>query len=318
MEPKLPFEKINREILTIKETATSDEYGFDPNRRPIQTLINYGVVNINKPSGPTSHQTSDYVKKILNINKAGHSGTLDPGVCGMLPIALGKATRVVQALLKAGKEYIAIMHLHKDIEENKIHEVAKQFTARIEQLPPRRSAIKRQLRKREVYYLNVLEIEDKDVLFQVGCEAGTYIRKICHDIGLKLGTKAHMAELIRTKVGPFDTSTMFTLHDLKDAYEFYKEGDEKELRKIIQPIENAVKHLPKIWVPGIVAGSLCYGANLGIQGISKLESGIKQKELIAVLTLKNELVCIGNANLTSEEIMQKEKGVVLSYSPSHQ
>src|SRR3989344_6677891 len=101
MEPKLPFEKINREILTIKETATSDEYGFDPNRRPIQTLINYGVVNINKPSGPTSHQTSDYVKKILNINKAGHSGTLDPGVCGMLPIALGKATRVVQALLKA-------------------------------------------------------------------------------------------------------------------------------------------------------------------------------------------------------------------------
>lgn len=311
MNNKLPFEEIERKVLIKREATTSNDYGSDPNKRPIETLINYGIVNINKPSGPTSHQISDYTKKILKIKKAGHSGTLDPIVTGVLPIALGKATRIVQTLLKTGKEYVAIMHLHREIEPKEIEETTKKFLGKIDQLPPKRSAVKRQLRKRQIYYFNILEIDGRDVLFQVGTEAGTYIRKLIHDIGLRLGTKAHMAELIRTKVGPFNESTMFILHDLKDAYEFYKEGDEKELRKIIQPIENAIQHLPKIWVVDSVAASLCYGANLGIQGIVKLESDIKQKEMVAILTLKNELVCIGKSRFTSEEIMQKEGGNVL-------
>jgi len=179
MTEKLPFEEFEREILVRKEAETDPNYGTDPNKRPIEDHIQFGIVNINKPSGPTSHQVSDIVKKILNIKKAGHSGTLDPRVTGSLPIALAKATKVVQTLLIAGKEYVCVMHLHQKVEEDKIREVINEFIGEIEQLPPIKSAVKRQLRKRNIYYLKVLEIDGQDVLFRVGCQAGTYIRKLC-------------------------------------------------------------------------------------------------------------------------------------------
>ena len=141
---------------------------------------------------------------------------------GVLPIALEKATRIVQILLKAGKEYICLMHLHKEISEQDIRETVKKFTGEIKQLPPVKSAVKRQERFREIYYFNILEIQDKDVLFKIGCQAGTYIRKIVHDFGLSLNIGANMQQLIRTKAGPFTDKTWTTLHDLKDAYELYK------------------------------------------------------------------------------------------------
>ncbi len=176
----LPFEKIKREILVKKEAKTNPELGCAPSERKTEEIINYGVVNINKPQGPTSHQVSDYVQKILSITKAGHSGTLDPHVHGVLPIALGRATKVVQALLKSGKEYVGIMHLHRDISEEQLNQtIKKYFTGKIRQLPPIKSSVKRQERTREIYYFDILEKNEKDVLFIVGCQAGTYIRKLC-------------------------------------------------------------------------------------------------------------------------------------------
>ena len=108
MESQLPFEKVERKIFVKRESETDRDYGQDPNKRSVEELINYGIVNLNKSSGPTSHQISDYVQRILNINKSGHSGTLDPGVTGVLPIALGKATRIVQTLLNAGRNMFAL------------------------------------------------------------------------------------------------------------------------------------------------------------------------------------------------------------------
>ena len=209
MENLLPFEKIERKILVRKEAETEEKYGCIPEYRKTEEIINYGIVNINKPKGPTSHQVSDFVQKILHINKSGHSGTLDPAVTGVLPVALGRATRIVQTLLTAGKEYVGIMHLHKNIEETKLREtIQKDFIGKIRQMPPLKSSVKRQLRTRTVYYFEIMEIEDKDVLFKVGTQAGTYIRKLIHDIGQKIGTGAHMAELRRTKAGPFRESTL--------------------------------------------------------------------------------------------------------------
>ena len=98
-EHLLPFEKIERKILVKKEAKTNPDLGCAPAERKTDEIITYGVVNINKPQGPTSHQVSDYVQKILHIDKAGHSGTLDPHVHGVLPVALGRATRIVQGLL---------------------------------------------------------------------------------------------------------------------------------------------------------------------------------------------------------------------------
>ena len=309
---KFPFEKIERKILTKQESTTDKKYGSDPNKLPIEDSLNYGIININKPQGPSSHQVTDYAKKILNIKKAGHSGTLDPNVTGSLIMALGTSTRVVHNLLKAGKEYVCLMHLHKEIEENNIKQAINSFITTIDQLPPVRSAVKRKIRKKQIYYINIIEIKDnQEVLFKVGCEAGTYIRKLCHDIGIKLETGAHMQQLIRTRVGPFNQNTMFSLYELKDAYELYKEGDEKELRKIIQPIETAIKHLPKIWITDHAVDPVAHGADLAIPGITKLDSNIKEKDNVAVLTLKGELVCTGTAKLTSEEILKKDKGIAV-------
>ena len=310
----LPFEKIKREILVKKEAKTNDKLGCRPEERATEEIINYGVVNINKPQGPTSHQVSDYVQKILNIKKSGNSGTLDPNVHGLLPVALGRATRIVQALLKSGKEYVGIMHLHKDIDENKIKKTIKaHFSGKIKQIPPLKSSVKRQERTREIYYFDILEKEGKDVLFVVGCEAGTYIRKLIHDLGKKLNIGAHMQELRRTRAGPFDEKTLFTLQDLTDAFYFCKnEKNDKFLRKIIQPMENAVKHLPKIWVFDTTIDTLCHGADLNVPGISKLNDRINKNDVVAIMTLKDELVALGTAQLTSEEIMEKEKGLAVN------
>lgn len=307
---QLPFEKIKRDILIRKDIETSEKFGKYPADRNVEELINYGIINVDKPSGPTSHQVSAYVQQILGITKAGHAGTLDPKVTGVLPVATGDATKIVQLLLTAGKEYVGIMHLHKDVEETKFRSVCSEFIGKIKQLPPVRSAVKRQLRERSIYYLEILEIDGRDVLFRTGCQAGTYIRKLVSDIGRKIGG-AHMSELRRTKAASFNESTLVTLHDIIDSLHYWKtEQNEKYIRQVIQPVENAVRHLPKIWVMDTTVDSLSHGSTLKVPGIAKLESGIEREQQVAVMTLKGELVCYGRAALASKEMMG-ERGLAV-------
>ena len=299
-----PYEQVRREVLVRRQAETSPRFGFRPQERKTREIIEYGIVNIDKPRGPTSHQVSDYVKKILRIGKAGHSGTLDPKVTGLLPVALGRGTRVVQALLSAGKEYVALMHLHSDVPQAKVLDVCNQFIGKITQLPPVKSSVKRQLRARSVYYMDIIEIAERDVLFRVGTQAGTYIRKLIHDIGQRLGTGAHMAELRRTRVGPFTEESVVTLQDLADAYHFFlAEQNDRYLRRVIQPLEHGVAHLPKIWVLDTTVDSICHGASLKVPGISKLDSGIVHGDPVAVMTLKDELVSLAVAQMASRDML---------------
>jgi H/ACA ribonucleoprotein complex subunit 4 len=308
---KLPFENIERETIIKKECVTSEKFGKKPEERTIKELIYNGIININKPKGPTSHQVSSFIQEILNIKKSGHSGTLDPKVTGVLPVGLEKATKVVSYLLPAGKEYVCLMHLHDDHQEYHIRKIMSSFVGTINQLPPIKSAVKRQLRQRKIYYIKIHDVIGKDVLYTVGCQAGTYIRKLCHDMGQKIGSGGHMAQLIRTKAGPFHLEDSWTLQDLKDAYHFYKtENNEKLLRKIILPIEEAVKDLPKIWVMDTTVDSICHGSDLALPGICKYQSGIKENDTVAVFTLKEELVCIGSSRMSSE-LMSGKKGRVI-------
>lgn len=308
----LPFERIKREVLLRKEVPTSDKYGCEPRKRPIEKHIEYGIINLDKPKGPTSHQVSAYVQQILGVKKGGHSGTLDPKVTGVLPVAIEKATRIVQALLVAGKEYVCIMHVHKEIPKEKIQKTIESFVGKIKQLPPIKSAVKREWRYRKVYYIEILDIKGQDVLFRVGCQAGTYIRKLCHDIGQTLGCGAHMSELRRTKAGPFDESTLVTLQDVADANWYYRnENNERYLRHVIQPLENAVDHLPKIWVYDTTVDTLCHGADLAVPGIAKVHSDIQVGELVAVMTLKGELVAIGEVVMISKDIQKKPRGIAV-------
>ncbi len=311
-ETLLPFERIKREELVRKHSKTDPKLGGDPKKRAVEELIEFGIININKHKGPTSHQVSAYTQKILGLKKAGHSGTLDPKVTGVLPIATGRATRIVQTLLTAGKEYVCIIHLHELVDEDKIKEILLSFEGKIKQIPPLRSAVKRQARFRKIYYINIIEIDGQDVLCRIGCQAGTYIRKLCHDFGDKIGVGAHMAELVRTKAGPFKDNEMWTLQDIRDALWYYKnEKNEKFIRNVIKPIEFAVDHLPKVWIHDSTVDSLCHGSNLGVPGISKVHSEIQVDETIAIMTLKDELVALGTAKMVSKDMVSKEKGIAI-------
>lgn len=311
MAGRFPYEEIKREIIIREDAEPEKSYGCEPGKRSIRQLMDIGIVYIDKPSGPTSHQISAYVKDILNVPKAGHSGTLDPKVTGVLPVTLCGATKGVQLLLKAGKEYVALMHVHEEVTEARLREVFDEFLGKIEQLPPIKSSVKRQLRTRSVYYYDILQIEGQDVLFRVGCEAGTYIRKLIHDMGQSLGSGAHMVDLRRTRVGPIDEKNLVTLQDLRDALHYYKsEGNEKYLRYCIRPLEEAIAHIPKVWAHDTAVDSICHGAQLNNPGICKLESGIEKGDIVAVMTLKGEIVCYGYA-LSDSKGMMAEKGAAV-------
>lgn len=289
---------------------TNPLYGKRPEERSVEELLDMGMINLDKPSGPTSHQVVSWVRDILNAKRVGHGGTLDPRVTGVLPVAVNRGTKVLKVLLTAGKEYVGIMRLHRDVSENLLRSTFKRFVGNIYQVPPVKSAVKRVRRKRRIYYLDILEIEGREVLFRVGCEAGTYIRTLCVDIGKKLGVGAHLQELRRTKVGTIDEKESIILQDLKDAYEMWREdGYEEEIRRCIKPIERMLDHLPKVVVRDSAVDALCHGASLTLPGVLEVDSDIKRGDTVAVLTLKGEAVMIGRANMSTEEMLQRDKGV---------
>jgi len=304
----LPFETESRTVVTRRHAETNPKYGKRPETRTIPELLDFGIIPIDKPSGPSSHQVSAYVQQILKIKKSGHSGTLDPKVTGVLPVALGAGTRVVHALLTAGKEYVTMMHLHKEVDERDIRRVLVDFTGRITQLPPVKSAVKRQHRQRTIYYIELLDIQGQNILFTAGTQAGTYIRKLCHDMGLALQQDgkpvgAHMAELRRSKAGPFREEQLVTLQELTDAFHYYQEGDEAPLRQIILPGEAGLAHLKKVWVMDSTVESLCQGIQLKVPGIVKLHDSIEPGDMVAVMTLKDEAILTGTAAMGSKEML---------------
>ena len=301
---------MNPEMLVRAKDTTNPSYGCEPGKRGMKEHINKGVVNIDKPPGPTSHEVVAWIKRILHADKAGHSGTLDPRVTGVLPVMLGDATKAVGALL-GDKEYICVMRLHRGVPAEKVAEVCSQFVGSIYQRPPLKSAVKRRIRKRKIYYLEVKEMEGNDILFRVGCEAGTYIRKLCHDIGKALGTGAHMAELRRTRAGSFTEATLTTLHELKDAYVFWEEGIEHPLRKVILPMEHALEALPKIVIRDSAVDAICHGADLAVPGVLSIQNGIRAGDQVVVFTLKGEAVCLSTAKMDSQQMLYAKKGVAV-------
>ncbi|HEC87989.1 MAG TPA: RNA-guided pseudouridylation complex pseudouridine synthase subunit Cbf5 [Thermoplasmata archaeon] len=302
--------KMKKKRLIKEDAETNPFFGKEPRRRSVEELIKNGVVVIDKPNGPTSHQVSAWVKEILHIKKAGHGGTLDPNVTGTLPVALQNATKVIGLMHGADKEYICVMRLNGDVNEKKLRETIKSFIGRIWQIPPKEAAVKRVKRERKIHYINIIEIDGRDVLFKVGCEGGTYIRVLCKDIGKKLGVGAYMKELRRTKSGVFEEKDAIILQDLLDAYIFWKEDGNEIIRKYIHPVETLLSHLPSVIIKDSAVDAICHGANLSLPGVAQVDVGIKRGNLIAIKTLKGEAVAIAEALMTTRQIMENDRGIV--------
>ncbi|MBI2578285.1 MAG: RNA-guided pseudouridylation complex pseudouridine synthase subunit Cbf5 [Candidatus Aenigmarchaeota archaeon] len=293
------------EWLIRSDEEPAEGFGKKPEERSVEELLKNGFVVLDKWQGPTSHDVVATVKKVLGLNKTGHAGTLDPMVSGVLLVTLENACKVIPALQGLDKEYAGVMHLHKETDAKKLSATVKKFLGDIRQRPPVRSAVARKERTRRVHSFDILEISGKDVLFKTSVEAGTYIRVLCHDIGKHLGG-AHMSELRRTKAGPFGEEQSVKMHDIADAFVFWKENGDDKIRDYVLPVEKAVDHLKKIVVKDSAVFSVAGGTPLYTQGICKIRKGIEKDDLIALITLKGELVALAMAAMSSDEMMHRK------------
>ena len=296
--------------MLIKDPkALPDKWGKRPSDRTVGELLQAGVIALDKPRGPTSHQVTAWVRDALHVDKVGHGGTLDPYVSGVLPICLGKAVRLTDIVLSSDKEYICLMTLHKDVPEKRVREVIGTFRGKIFQMPPVRSAVKRQLRIRNVSSLDILEIKGRDVLFSITCDAGTYVRTLCVDIGEALGCGANMVELRRPRSGKMAESDAHSLHDIADAYVFWQQNGRGDwLRSMIRPMEVLVDPLPKVIVKATAVDAICHGADLNISGVHMLDEDIRKNALVALMTARGELIALGKMAMSSQKIMSTDKG----------
>ena len=274
-----------------------------PGERSIDELLSFGVVNLDKPAGPSAHQVSAWARDAAGVDRAAHAGTLDPKVTGCLPILLGDATRVAQVFLEGTKEYVAVLELHGPAPAD-LEGVVSEFEGEIYQKPPRKSAVTRRLRSRTIHALEVLEVRDRQALLRIRCESGTYVRKLCHDLGLAAGTGAHMGHLRRTATDPFDDTDLVSTADLTDALAFAADGDEAPLRDVVAPAERALTHLPQLTVAASAADQIADGAPVYAPGVvdadpaaesaaAAMEDSDTESPLVGCVTPDGTAVCLG-------------------------
>jgi predicted rRNA pseudouridine synthase len=242
-----------------------------PGERAPADLLAFGLVNLDKPPGPSAHQVAGWVRDMTGQERAAHAGTLDPKVTGSLPLLLGRATRAARVFDGLAKEYVAVLELQGPPPAD-LEAVLEKFEGDIYQTPPRKSAVVRERRVRRVHGLDILERDGRQVLLRIRCESGTYVRKLCHDLGLALGTGAHMGALRRTATGRFDDTSLVTLHDLADALAFWREDDDEgPLRDAVVPAEAALAGLPRVVIAESAAREVAEGAPVYAPGV--LETG---------------------------------------------
>ena len=296
-------------LVKINEDITNPEYGVYHDKRPIESLLEYGLILIDKPPGPTSHEVVAWTKRILALPKIGHSGTLDPQVSGVLPLGLGEGTKALGVLLLGPKEYHALGRLHSLPPKEKLEQTLDLFRGEIFQKPPQRSAVVRQTRTRTIYELELLEQKERLILLRVLCEAGTYIRKLYYDMGEILGPGGSMIELRRSRVHQFSEDNLVTMHQLADAFATWKEtGNSDKLTEMILPIEHALSEIKSVVIRDSAIDSLCHGAQLAIPGILEISPGLKQGDLVGVYSQKGEVVALAESLLSETEIKDSTKG----------
>ena len=296
-------------LVKINEDITNSEYGVYYDKRSIESLLEYGLILIDKPPGPTSHEVVAWTKRILALPKIGHSGTLDPQVSGVLPLGLGEGTKALGVLLLGPKEYHALGRLHSLPPKEKLEQTLDLFRGEIFQKPPQRSAVVRQTRTRTIYELELLEQKERLILLRVLCEAGTYIRKLYYDMGEILGPGGSMIELRRSRVHQFSEDNLVTMHQLADAFATWKEtGNSSKLTEMILPIEHALSEIKSVVIRDSAIDSLCHGAQLAIPGILEISPGLNQGDLVGVYSQKGEVIALAESLLSETEIQDNTKG----------
>ena len=302
-------------LITRTNHFTPIPSGNSPTERPISEHLKYGVINLDKPANPSSHEIVAWVKKILKVDKTGHSGTLDPKVTGCLIVCLNRATRLVKSQQSAGKEYVGIVKFHSPIENaSEVENCLKKLQGACFQRPPLISSVKRELRVRTIYDYKLYEFDKEKnmAIFWISCEAGTYVRTMCVHMGLLAKTGGHMQELRRVRSGILkEDETMVTMHDVLDAMYVYEQVKQEDyLRRVVRPLEILLTNYPRIVVKDSAVNAICYGAKLTVPGVLKYENNIENGKEVVLITTKGEAIAIGIAEMTSSVLSSCDHGVV--------
>lgn len=303
------------QLLVRSSHFTPIPHGCSPLKRDLVSYIKSGVINLDKPSNPSSHEVVSWLRRILRVEKTGHSGTLDPKVTGCLIVCIDRATRLVKSQQGAGKEYVAVLRLHDKLDDaKKLPRAIETMTGSLFQRPPLISAVKRQLRIRTIYESKLLEFDNDRHLavFWVSCEAGTYIRTLCVHLGLLLGVGGHMQELRRVRSGALSESdTIVSMHDVLDAQWLYdNQRDESYLRRVIRPLESLLTGYKRIVVKDSAVNAVCYGAKLMIPGLLRYEKDIETNEEVVLMTTKGEAIALAVAQMSTVDLSTCDHGVV--------
>ena len=275
--------------------------------KPINELFEFSIVNVDKPAEITSFVCADRVRKILGAKKAGHFGTLDPMVTGVLPVAINRATRLSNYFMKKDKVYVGKMMLHRDISEQRLMDEMEGFIGKIMQKPPVRSRVKRVLRERIINKFKIIKKEGRIVEFESDVQAGTYIRKLISDLGEKIGG-AHMIELRRMRAGIFKVEKSYTLEEIEGAIKELKEkGNEEKIREILIPAEIIKQVVTGLQVKEESVNGLLHGKPLMNRDLT---SKIPNSELFSVFYKERFIGVYKKVEEEKDDIIAKSEFVM--------
>jgi H/ACA ribonucleoprotein complex subunit 4 len=266
---------------------------------------------VDKPRGPTSHQVAAWVRDLLGVERAGHAGTLDPHVSGLLWVGVGPALKLLPLLLDFPKRYVGVIDLHGRVPATELAAVLAEFQGPIFQTPPVRSAVRRERRVRTIYRLTLLEREGPHLLVDVTCESGTYIRSLAVDIGEALGVGAHLAELRRIGTGPFKEQQSTSLHALADAVAQAHEGAPDALLAMLHPIEEVRREFPQVLLKPGAAAAVAHGAGVARGGIRSVSRPFPEGAQVVLIAPDGAFLGIGEARVASDRFSSMPHGWVI-------
>lgn len=279
-------------MITLDADATTDpSYGGAPAERSLEERLLAGVVLLDKPAGPTSHQVAAWVRDLFGLERLGHGGTLDPFATGVLPLTFGRAMRLTGKVLTHDKTYVAVFDVGEDVDGDVLESALGQLRGRIYNVPPEVSAVKVQVRTRNIQRLVILDRSARHLVVEVACEAGTYVRTLARDLGLLLDRPVRLVELRRSASGRFDLKASVTLQNVADAHWLWTtKGQEEAMLRMLHPIEILVSSMPKIVVRDAAVSALAHGAPLTRPGVVAVSGGWTEGSTVAAMTLKGELI----------------------------
>ncbi len=301
---------MNTHILD-PEAGTDPHFGTVPDERTIEQRLASGFILVDKPAGPTSHQLAAWARDLFGLERLGHGGTLDPFATGVLPLMAGRCMKITNKVLKHRKSYIAVFRFKSTPSEGELDEIMARMTGRIYNVPPEISAVKVQVRTRRIFAFERLDMNEKDMVARITCEAGTYIRTMARDMGLMLNQAVELKELRREQSGMFTLDHCVTMDAVADAVWLWKEcGDESALMRIVHPIEKLLVELPQCVVKDSAVAALSFGAPLLRPGIVSVPAGIPVGQDMLITSLKGEAVGFVKLTVASDDIGALENGEV--------